>query len=583
MKLYQKFFSIFEKVDKKKIYILTFGVFIMLILEIFSIGLIFPLLIFLTEGQLFEKYPILLSISNMLSIETKNELLIALIILITIVYIVKLIYSYLILYFTHHFAFQVQEKLTNKFFNFYIKMPFVMHLNRNSAFLIRNLNQEMSLFTTNCITPMINVISEGTLIFGIIILLFVIEFKGALLVTFLLGASVYVLYIISKKRTGYWADIRQKYEAERLKILQQSLGTIDELKIFGREKNIIKKFSEFTKFIAKSSRFQLILLDFPRIFLEFIAILAFLILLIYLILLGENVELLLPKIGIFAAAAFRILPTSNRFLTAIQRLKYARPVINILFDELQIIKSNKNISKEIDTNEVATKEKIVIKNKITFQNISYSYPERGKVIDDLSLSIEKGSVIGIIGASGKGKTTFLRIVTGLLDISKGKFLIDDEVDLANEINMRKWQNSIGYVPQFVYLIDDTIKKNIIYGLEEDKIDHRKLDKALELSQIDDFVKNLPEKENTIVGERGVKISGGQRQRIGIARAIYNEPEILIFDEATSSLDETTEKIFFQQIYNLKKNKTVLIVSHKKSMLNKCDKIFELENKKLNEI
>ena len=292
---------------------------------------------------------------------------------------------------------------------------------------------------------------------------------------------------------------------------------------------------------------------------------------------------MLPTIGIFAAAAFRILPTSNRFLTAIQRLKYARPVINILFDELQIIKSNENINKEIDKKEITLKEKIFIKNKISFKNISYSYPERGRVLDDLSLSIKKGSVIGIIGESGKGKTTFLRIVTGLLNISEGKYLIDDKLDLSKDSNMRKWQNTIGYVPQFVYLIDDTIKKNIIYGLDEKKIDQRKLDRALQLAQIKDFVNSLPEKENTIVGERGVKISGGQRQRIGIARAIYNEPEILIFDEATSSLDEITEESFFDQIYNLKKNKTIIIVSHKKSMLNKCDKIYELENKKLNEI
>ena len=583
MKIYQKFFSILEKTDKRKIYLLIFGVFIMLILEIFSIGLIFPLLIFLTESQLFEKFPILLDISNIFSIETKNEFLIALITFITIVYIIKLLYSYLILYFTHHFAFQLQEKLTNKFFNFYIRMPFVMHLNRNSAFLIRNLTQEMSLFTTNCITPVINIISEGILIFGIIVLLFVIELKGALLVSALLSVSVYILYVISKRRTGYWGDIRQRYEAERLKALQQSLGAIDELKIFGREKNISEKFSEFTKFIARSSRFQLILLDFPRIFLEFVAILAFLILLIYLILLGENVELLLPTIGIFAAAAFRILPTSNRFLTAVQRLKYAKPVINILFEELQLIKSNKSTSKKFDKDEKIVEEKIIIKKKITFQNISYSYTERGKVLDDLSLTIEKGSVIGIMGESGKGKTTFLRIVTGLLDISQGKFLIDDQLEVNNDIIMRKWQNSIGYVPQFVYLIDDTIEKNIVYGLNENQIDNRKLDRALELAQIKDFVKSLPEKENTIVGEKGVKISGGQRQRIGIARALYNEPEILIFDEASSSLDATTEKSFFDQIYNLKKNKTVLIVSHKKSMLNKCDKIFELENKKLNEI
>ena len=178
MKIYQKFFSIFEQSDKRKIYLLTFGVFLMLILEIFSIGLIFPLLIFLTENQIFDKFPIIQNVANIFSIETKNEFLILLIILITIVYIVKLLYSYLILYYTHHFAFHLQEKLTNKFFNFYIRMPFIMHLNRNSAFLIRNLTQEMSLFTTNCITPIINVISEGILIIGIIFLLFVIETNG---------------------------------------------------------------------------------------------------------------------------------------------------------------------------------------------------------------------------------------------------------------------------------------------------------------------------------------------------------------------------------------------------------------------
>ena len=583
MKFYQKFFSIFEQSDKRKIYLLTFGVFLMLILEIFSIGLIFPLLIFLTENQIFDKFPIFQNVANLFSIETKNEFVILLIILITVVYIVKLLYSYLILYYTHHFAFHLQEKLTNKFFDFYIRMPFIMHLNRNSAFLIRNLTQEMSLFTTNCITPIISVISEGILIIGIIFLLLVIELKGALLVTFLLGSSVYVLYIISKKKTGYWADVRQKFEAERLKILQQSLGTIDELKIFGREKNIIEKFSDFTRLIAKSSKFQLILLDFPRIFLEFIAIMAFLALLIYLILLGENVEMLLPTIGIFAAAAFRILPTSNRFLTAVQRLKYARPVINILFDELKLIREDFEKRKKQNFDSNRNKEKLKIKKYISFQNISYSYPERGKVIDNLSLTIEKGSVIGIIGASGKGKTTFLRIVTGLLDNIQGKFIIDNQVEINTKILMRKWQNSIGYVPQFVYLIDDTIKKNIVYGIDDDQIDNKKLEKAIELAQIQSFVDNLPEKENTIVGERGIKISGGQRQRIGIARAIYDQPEILIFDEATSSLDEKTEKVFFDQIYKLKKNKTILIVSHKRSMLDRCDKVLELENKKLNEI
>ena len=254
------------------------------------------------------------------------------------------------------------------------------------------------------------------LIIGIIFLLFVIETKGALLVTFFLGSSVYVLYIISKKRTGYWGDVRQKSEAERLKILQQSLGTIDELKIFGREKNIIEKFSDFTKLIAKVFKISAYTFwIFQEIFLEFIAIMAFLVLLIYLILLGENVEMLLPQLVYLLQQRLEYLPTSNRFLTAVQRLKYARPVINILFDELKLIRQDVEKTKKQNFDDNYNKEKIKIEKYISFQNISYSYPERGKVIDNLSLTIEKGSVIGIIGASGKGKTTFLRIVTGLLD------------------------------------------------------------------------------------------------------------------------------------------------------------------------
>ena len=577
MDLFKKFFFILDKQEKKNFFLINFFVLILLVLEIFSIGLIFPLLLFLTENDILTNYPIINNFSSILGIETKKQLMIVLILLISSAYFIKTFYNLFVLSAQYKYSYLLLEKISNKLFSHYLKMPYSYHLNKNSALLIRNISEEVTLFIVTCLIPVISLISEGIMIFGILIFLVILEPLGALIVISILATSIILLNLFSRKRTNFWADIRQEKAGERVKILQQSLGIIDELKIFGREFFFIKKFELVINRIANSNKFQHIFLDVPRLSLELIAVVTFLMLILYLFLTNDNAIEIIPTIGIFAAASFRILPTTNRLLASLQRIKYARPIINFLYDEFLEIHNTKNMDFNKEKQKI---QKINFNNCIKLENVMYGYDKQNLILKDVNLKIFKGEAIGIVGKSGSGKSTLLRILTGLLKPDNGTIKFDN-FDFDN--NKREILNIIGYVPQFVYLLDDTIKNNVCFGIEENNIKYEKLLESLKIAQIDKFISSQKSGIETIVGERGVKLSGGQRQRIGIARAIYAEPEIMIFDEPTSSLDLETEQKFFESIYKLKDYKTLIIVSHNKSVLEKCDKIYEIKNNELSKI
>jgi len=577
MDSFKKFFFILDKQEKKNFFLIIFLVLILLVLEIFSIGLIFPLLLFLTENDILTNYPIINNYSSILGIETKKQLMIVMILLISSAYFIKTLYNLFVLSAQYKYSYLLLEKISNKLFAHYLKMPYSFHLNKNSALLIRNISEEVTLFVVTCLIPVIAILSEGIMILGILTFLVILEPIGALIVLLILTISIILLNLFGRKKTNFWADIRQESAGERVKILQQSLGIIDELKIFGREFFFIKKFKLVINKIANSNKFQHIFLDVPRISLELIAVATFLMLILYLFLTNDSAIEIIPTIGIFAAASFRILPTTNRFLASLQRIKYARPIINFLYDEFLEIHNTKNKDFDKENQKI---QKIKFNNCIKLENIKYSYDKQNAILKDVNLEIFKGEAIGIVGKSGSGKSTLLRILTGLLKPNSGTIKFDN-FDFEN--NKRGILNIIGYVPQFVYLLDDTVKNNVCFGIEENNIKYEKLLESLKIAQIDKFITSQKSGIETIVGERGVKLSGGQRQRIGIARAIYAEPEIMIFDEPTSSLDLETEQNFFESIYKLKDHKTLIIVSHNKSVLKKCDKIYKIENNELSQI
>jgi len=360
---------------------------------------------------------------------------------------------------------------------------------------------------------------------------------------------------------------RQSQEVNRIKSAQQGLSGIKEVKLHSFEKVFSGFFTNSTHISLNSGMKQTTLQGMPKIFFELLTVLSISLLIFILYTSGINSSELISILGVFALAAFKLLPSVSRLVTNFQALKFAGPVIKKIEDELKL---------ELITSKEDIEEPIELKEKLVIDNISFKYEgSEAAAIKDIKFDINIGQSIGIIGSSGAGKSTLVDIILGLLLPTKGIIKIDDaNLDLNN---LASWQKNIGYVSQNIYLLDDTFKNNIGFGLSADEIDEHKLNNAIKLSQLDQFIKTLPNGVNTSVGESGVRISGGQKQRIGIARALYHNPSILVLDEATSALDNETERSVMGAINKIQGDKTIIIIAHRLSTVQNCDLIIELDN------
>ena len=357
-----------------------------------------------------------------------------------------------------------------------------------------------------------------------------------------------------------------------IKNLQQGIDGIKAVNLRDENK-FLDYFNFHVKKCASISTKMLILQMVPRYYLEFLAIVSLTGLIFFLLYLNHYFEELLLIVGLFAAAAFKILPSINRILTSFVNMRYGSASIKVIYDDIKL-KSSLNILSDF------TKKKLPLNSKIILKNISYSYPKtKQNIIENLNLEIKANTTIGIIGKSGSGKSTLIDIIVGILNPNIGEVIIDSKN--INEVK-REWQNNIGYIPQSIYLLDDTIKKNITLTDQNLNINEKSFLTAIEHSQSKNFINALPQKTETYVGEFGVRLSGGQKQRVGIARALYYNHDLLILDEATSSLDEETEKEIMNTINLMKRKKTIIICSHKREILKECDKIYLVKNKNLKE-
>lgn len=307
------------------------------------------------------------------------------------------------------------------------------------------------------------------------------------------------------------------------------------------------------------------LTDLPRLWLELLAVAGLVALVLVLLVQGKPPTTLLPILGVFAAAAFRIMPSANRILGALQNLRYSLPAIDKLYQEILLL--NNTASNE-------SNDTMLFQNMLTLEQVTYRYENaEHRALNGVSLNIKWGTAVGFIGTSGAGKSTLVDVILGLLTPASGRVLVDN-VDIQS--NLRGWQNQIGYVPQSIFLTDDSLRRNIAFGLSDDLIDDEAVLRAIKAAQLEAFVGGLSEGVNTLVGERGVRLSGGQRQRIGIARALYHDPGVLVLDEATSSLDMATEKSVMEAINALHGEKTLIIIAHRLSTVANCDWIYKME-------
>lgn len=565
-----KFFQILLKKEKSKTFYLLILVLIGVLFEMLSIGLLLPVLTSLTSENQNNLITFFNDLKFLSFLETsnKNTIIIFLISLLTFVYFVKTIFLTFLTWFQSKFINQLVVDLQIKLFKKYLNQDYIFHLERNSSKLIQNIVNEVELVVNVFFLSLITFTSEILVVIGISLVLLVVEPKGFLIIMIFFTTIGFFFMKYTKNKVKKWGHIRLENQSSSIKHLQQGIDGIKEIKITGNEKQFLQHFTFNVNKTAVIATKMLILQQIPKFYLEFVAIFCLTILISFLLISDYALSSVIVIVGLFGAAGFKILPSVNRIFGSFVNMRYGLASVDIVHKDLIIEPSRENIK-------ISRSIKLNLEKKILIKNLSYSYPKtQEKILNNINLEIKANSMIGIVGESGSGKTTLIDIIIGILDPIEGNISVDSK-DIG--INKRLWQNNIGYIPQSIYLLDDTIKKNIALGVDENEIENEKILKSIKMSNLEKFVNSCPKKLNSVVGEFGARLSGGQRQRIGIARALYFDSDLLVLDEATSSLDENTEKNIINSINQMKGKKTILISAHKKKILKDCDVIFKVEN------
>lgn len=536
-----------------------------MLLETLGVGLVIPAIALLTQSDLARDYPMVQPILEALGNPSQQALVIAGVLTLVGVYLIKTLFLAFLAWKQTRFAFGVRVQLSQRLFATYLRQPYLFHLQRNSAQLIRNVTSEVDLFTGNGILPSLLLITESLVLIGLCSLLLAVEPLGALIVLGVLGMAALGFHRLSRKHIVRWGVARQHHQGLRMQHLQQGLGGAKDVKLLGREADFLEQYRLHNAGCARVEQLQSTLQQLPRLWLELLAVSGLAILVISMLAQARPIEAVVPTLGLFAAAAFRLMPSVNRILGAVHSLRYALPVIDLLHKELTPATQTLAGPHAHTTRFQATLE---------LSQVTFTYPGAAKpALRDISLAIQRGESIGFIGTSGAGKSTLVDILLGLLTPDRGEVRVDGK-DIQEDI--RNWQDQIGYVPQSIFLTDDTLRRNVAFGLANNQIDDVAVQRAIHAAQLDDFVASLPAGLETQVGERGIKLSGGQRQRIGIARALYHAPSVLVLDEATSALDTATEHDVTQAVRALHGTKTILIIAHRLSTIAHCNRIYRLE-------
>ncbi len=566
--LLKKLKDILPAKDKLKLVVLFAMMFVGGLLEALSIGIIAGFVAVVADPD------ILLEVENVgnflkyLGIETSQDILVYGTFFLILVFLTKNAYLVFYKYIKSRFIYNRYRSISERLFNIYMNVPYSFHLRKNSADLIRNVTTESKAIASSIMLPFLEIATEAIMALGIIALLLIVEPTVTLATIIILGGISFIFLKSTKSRMQKYGEEALEERAKIIKTVNEGLGGFKDATVMSRQNWFIKNFSESIGKLTKANIFHQATRQSVKPVVETIAISGMLIIALFLLNQGYSIGALASVLALFALSIQRLLPAINKIISNYNSLRYHTYSINPIHEDLTTLREYEKNKKEKVT------EKISLKDKIELKDISFVYPKtEEKVLKDISFSIKKGSAVGLIGSTGSGKTTLIDLVLGLLEPTKGEVLVDEE-NIKN--NTKKWQKNIGYIPQFIYLSDDTIRKNIAFGLSEEEIDEKRIEEALKASQLIDFVEGLEDGANTFIGERGVRLSGGQRQRIGIARALYDNPEVLVMDEATSSLDNVTEKFVIEAIEKLKEERTVIIIAHRLTTVKNCDNLYILK-------
>jgi len=547
---------------------------IMALLDTIGVASILPFMAVLTNPELVETNIILNTIyqaSSIFGVENKFEFLFVLGVAVFFILVSSLAFKSLTIFSQERFINMREYSMGKRLIEGYIHQPYSWFLNRNSADLGKNILSEVSEVISRGITSLILLIANSLVTVALITLLVVTNPLLALMVGFTLSLSYLIIYAFTRRYLKKIGSERLKHNHLRFTAASEAFGAAKEVKVGGVEKYYIERFSDSAKIYAKTNASAVVIATLPRFALEAVAFGGIIMVVLYLMTLSGNFYNALPIISLYVFAGYRLLPALQGIYRSVILLRFSGPAVETLAKDFRNLKP-------IGINQ--DKKSISFNKSITLKNIYYNYPKsKRSALEDICLKIPAKSCIGLVGPTGSGKTTTVDIILGLLEPDKGILEIDGQV--ITKQNTRAWQRSIGYVPQNIYLSDDTIAANIAFGIDPKDINQQAVEKASKIANLHDFVVGeLSKKYQTKVGERGIRLSGGQRQRIGIARALYHTPQVLILDEATSALDNQTEQAVMDALNNLNKNLTIILIAHRLTTVRKCDNIFFLEKGKL---
>lgn len=576
MKLMKQLFYIFptkQRLQYAGLFILQL---VETMLDFFGVALILPFVNLMVNAEQMQASWWYQLVAKVIGTADMTSTLLFLTILMAVVYLVKNGFILFLTWLRISFIGKSKIRMGARMITCYMHKPYTFHLQRNTSEIIRNINGDVNgAFTV--ISSMFALVSDALIVISLTTYLFAVDFQMTvgLLIALAICSAVYFLIVRKKIRTI--GQENRKVTAKMYKAIQQAMGGIKEVKIMGREKFFADVYKQSGIESVELSKRYNIIGAIPGRLIETLCMFAILTIVAIKIINGEDLSQIVPNLSAFAIAAIRLMPRANSVNGHINSITFNKPSLEALYEDLT--ESDREEAERLKEIEEKKKQNRTVnigeERNIFAKSITYTYPNKTEpVLKDVNVTVNAGESVGVVGVTGAGKTTLVDIILGLLKPQEGTVCygaLDIHEDYA------EWQKHIGYIPQFIYLVDDTIRNNVALGVEEDRIDEAAVWRALENAQLADFVRSLDDGLDTVIGERGIRISGGQRQRIGIARALYYDPEILFFDEATSSLDNETERAVMKSINALGAQKTMIIVAHRLTTLSGCDRIYKVED------
>jgi ATP-binding cassette, subfamily B, bacterial PglK len=574
MQTFKKLLFLLSPHERKRVGLLLIMIIIMAFLDMLGVASILPFMLVLVSPDLIETnfaLNTMFQITKVFGVENNQQFLFLLGVLVFVLLIISLIFKALTTFAQVRFVQMREYTIGKRLVEGYLHQPYSWFLNRNSADLGKTILSEVQQVIQSGMYPFMNLISQVIISIALIVLLILINPKLIFLIFILFGAAYGLIYKFYQKLLNRIGEQRLINNELRFFAVSESFGAAKEVKIGGLEQTYIKRFSNAAYIFAQNQASASVIGLLPRYAIETLAFGGIILVILFLMSQTGHFNNVIPLISLYVYAGYRLMPAFQQIYNSFTSLAVVGPSLDKLYDDIKNLKLfNLNQNQDI----------LSLNRAITLKNIYYNYPNTSRfVLKNISLTIPAKSKVGIVGTTGSGKTTIVDIILGLLEAQKGILKVDNEV--ITQKNSRAWGKCVGYVPQHIYLSDNTIAANIAFGIEPKYINKKQVIKASKIANLHDFVINeLPKKYQTTIGERGVRLSGGQRQRIGIARALYHNPKVLVLDEATSALDNRTEKYVMDALNNLDKDMTVILIAHRINTLRLCDIIFKINKGKL---